>query len=57
MEEGIYPIKYTNPDTEKEENIIVLDLAYMPTGWTVDDFISFVKEKKIAVIDSFNKGK
>lgn len=36
--------------------IMTLDLAKVPSGWTIDKWLYFAKTNSIAVIDSFNEG-
>ena len=32
--------------------LVCFDMAYLPNGWSLDKWCSFVKENKIAVFDS-----
>ncbi len=36
--------------------IMTLDLAKVPSGWTIDKWLYFAKTNSIAVVDSFNEG-
>lgn len=53
---GVGCVQYTNPETKVNEWIITLDLAYLPKGWTVDDWNKYLRDKKLAIYDSFVKG-
>ena len=45
-----------NNKVEKEDLIdgylVTIDLAYIPNGWSLEDVLTLIKNKSVAVIDS-----
>lgn len=46
-----------NNNTIEKENLLdgyltVIDLAYVPNGWSIDDMLKLIKDRSVAVIDS-----